>query len=55
MVSSVPVGVASIDRVRSRERRPTLVLVGQWLDPAETAANVNWVKETHDALAAVTT
>ena len=27
-----------------------LVLIGQWLDPAETAANVSWVRETYAAL-----
>jgi FAD binding domain/Berberine and berberine like len=27
-----------------------LVLIGQWLDPAESAANVRWVRETYAAL-----
>jgi FAD/FMN-containing dehydrogenase len=27
-----------------------LVLIGQWLDPAETVANVRWVRETYAAL-----
>ena len=37
-----------------REPGYNLVLVGQWLDPAETAANVNWVKETYAELDAFT-
>jgi hypothetical protein len=27
-----------------------LVLIGQWLDPAESDANIAWVRETYDAL-----
>ena len=33
-----------------REPGYNLVLIGQWLDPAETAANVAWVRETYAAL-----
>jgi FAD/FMN-containing dehydrogenase len=33
-----------------REPGYNLVLIGQWLDPAETRANVTWVKETYAAL-----
>jgi FAD/FMN-containing dehydrogenase len=33
-----------------REPGYNLVLAGQWLDPAETAANVAWVRETFAAL-----
>ena len=33
-----------------REPGYNLVLIGQWLDPAETAANVAWVRETYTAL-----
>ena len=31
-----------------------LAILGQWADPADTAANVNWVRETHAALAPYT-
>jgi hypothetical protein len=34
-----------------REPGYNLVLTGQWADPADTQANVNWVRETHAALA----
>jgi FAD/FMN-containing dehydrogenase len=34
-----------------REPGYNLVLTGQWADPADTEANVNWVRETHAALA----
>ena len=47
-VGSIPTATA----YPHREPGYNLVLVGQWLDPAETAANVNWVKETYDALEA---
>jgi hypothetical protein len=33
-----------------REPGYNLVLTGQWADPAETEANVRWVKETYAAL-----
>jgi hypothetical protein len=33
-----------------REPGYNLVLIGQWLDPAESAANVAWVRETYAAL-----
>ena len=33
-----------------REPGYNLVLIGQWLDPAETAANIAWVRETYTAL-----
>ena len=33
-----------------REPGYNLVLIGQWLDPAETEANVAWVRETYAAL-----
>ncbi len=33
-----------------REPGYNLVLIGQWLDPAETAANLAWVRETYSAL-----
>ena len=33
-----------------REPGYNLVLIGQWLDPADTAANVSWVRETYAAL-----
>ena len=33
-----------------REPGYNLVLIGQWLDPAETDANVAWVRETYAAL-----
>ena len=36
-----------------REPGYNLVLIGQWLDPAETDANVAWVRETFAALGAV--
>ena len=36
-----------------REPGYNLVLVGQWLDPAETAANVGWVRETYRRARAV--
>ena len=34
----------------NRETGYNLVLTGQWLDPAETEANVRWVRETFAAL-----
>ena len=33
-----------------REPGYNLVLIGQWLDPAETSANIAWVKDTYAAL-----
>jgi FAD/FMN-containing dehydrogenase len=37
-----------------REPGYNLVLAGEWTDPADTEANVNWVRETHAALAPYT-
>jgi FAD/FMN-containing dehydrogenase len=33
-----------------REPGYNLVLIGQWLDPADTDANLSWVRETYSAL-----
>jgi FAD/FMN-containing dehydrogenase len=33
-----------------RERGYNLVIVGEWMDPAETEENTLWVKETYEAL-----
>jgi FAD/FMN-containing dehydrogenase len=46
-VTRVPVDAVAYPH---RMQGHNLVIIGQWLDAAETATNIAWVRETYDRL-----